>query len=60
MPNAVPTMADSASGVSNTRRVAESRLQPVGRPKDAAQLADVLAHDAPRARRLPAPGRARG
>ena len=45
MPNAVPTIADSASGVSNTRCGAEARLQAVGRAEDAAELADVLTHD---------------
>ena len=59
MPNAVPTIADSASGVSNTRCVAESGLQAVGRAKDAAELADVLAHDdhALVGSRAPAPAR---
>jgi hypothetical protein len=40
-PTAVPMMPDSASGVSG---FAEVLLQPVGDPEDAAQLADVLAH----------------
>ena len=44
-PIAVPMMPDSASGVSMTRVLAEVLLQAVGDPEDAAELADVLAHD---------------
>ena len=38
-------MPDSASGVSMTRSFAEVLLQAVGDAEDAAELADVLAHD---------------
>ena len=44
-PIAVPTMPDSASGVSSTRFVAELGLQALGHPEDAAERADVLAHE---------------
>ena len=46
MPIAVPTMPDSASGVSMQRSATELFLKATGRPEDAAETADVLAeHD---------------
>ena len=38
-------MPDSASGVSSTRFSPNSLLQPLGHPEDAAERADVLAHE---------------
>ena len=43
-PIAVPTIPDSASGVSSTRFGAELGLEPLGDPEDAAERTDVLAH----------------
>ena len=45
MPTAVPTMPDSASGRVDDPVLAEVLLQAVGDPEDAAELADVLAHE---------------
>ena len=44
-PMAVPTMPDSASGRVDHALLAELRLQSVGHAEDAAERADVLAHE---------------
>ena len=41
----MPMIADSASGVSKHRSVAEGFGQPLGDPEDAAERRDVLAED---------------